>query len=478
MGRLHPRSADGRDLRGQGARRPGPDRQPRRRLQQGAVRRRRSSTIRPTMDLGRLPGRGQGAHRPGDQAVRLLLPDGRLRGLGVALRPAALAERRLDPQRGRHPSGVQLARGRRGARGPHRDGRRDESVFLDMQNSHYTGLFNNGKIGMLVTGPWDLSSFPDVDYGVEILPGSDGDHQTIAGPDMWAVFDNGDGRAQAAEEFLAWLTAPEQVKADALATGHLPIRLSVVEDPDFVERASTPRFPGVGVFAENLTNVSRPGRCSRPTRRSRRRWVSRSCRRCWREGRPDGPRRGRGAGERRPGAGGAVGSGRAGTQEGTEQPVPAVPGVRSRRRLGVHPARPSSSSPCSGSSRSSGGSSCRSRRRPDLAGARMGRVRELRAHRRATTRREQAAINTIYYTMLFVPISILLSLFVAYALNRKIRVHPFLPAGGVHPGGHLDDRHRDHVPVAVRQELRARQLAARASSGWARSGSSRTRTRR
>ena len=79
----------------------------------------------------------------------------------------------------------------------------DKSVFLDLQNSPYTGLFNSGKIGMLETGPWDLASFPDVDYGVEILPGFDGDHQTIAGPDMWTVFDNGGGRAQAALEFLA-----------------------------------------------------------------------------------------------------------------------------------------------------------------------------------------------------------------------------------------------------------------------------------
>ena len=41
------------------------------------------------------------------------------------------------------------------------------------------------------------------------------------------------------------------------------------------------------------------------------------------------------------------------------------------------------------------------------------------------------------------------------------RVRPLLPARGVHPGRHVDDRHRDHVPVAVRPELRARQLAAR-----------------
>jgi multiple sugar transport system permease protein len=37
----------------------------------------------------------------------------------------------------------------------------------------------------------------------------------------------------------------------------------------------------------------------------------------------------------------------------------------------------------------------------------------------------QAAVNTIYYTMLFVPISILLALFVAHALNRKIAMIRF-----------------------------------------------------
>jgi multiple sugar transport system substrate-binding protein len=130
----------------------------------------------------------------------------------------------------------------------------DKSVFLDLQNSPYTGLFNSGKIGMLMTGPWDLTSFPDVDYGVSILPGVNGDHQSIAGPDMWCVFDNGDGRAQAAEEFLAWLTAPEQIQKEALATGHLPIRLSVVNDAAFIQQFGE-AFPGVDVFAANLANV-------------------------------------------------------------------------------------------------------------------------------------------------------------------------------------------------------------------------------
>jgi multiple sugar transport system substrate-binding protein len=130
----------------------------------------------------------------------------------------------------------------------------DKSVYLDIQNSPYTGLFNSGKIGMLVTGPWDLSSFPDVNYGVQILPGFNGDHETIAGPDMWCVFDNGNARAQAALKFVSWLTAADQVKNEALKTGHLPIRLSVVNDASFLQQFGV-AFPGVDVFAENLTNV-------------------------------------------------------------------------------------------------------------------------------------------------------------------------------------------------------------------------------
>jgi multiple sugar transport system substrate-binding protein len=107
---------------------------------------------------------------------------------------------------------------------------------------------------MLETGPWDLQSFPDVDYGVEVLPGFDGDHQTIAGPDMWTVFDNGGGRAQAALGFLQWLTDPEQIKQEDLATGHLPIRLSVAQDPSFIDEFAK-TIPGVDVFAANLANV-------------------------------------------------------------------------------------------------------------------------------------------------------------------------------------------------------------------------------
>ena len=73
----------------------------------------------------------------------------------------------------------------------------------------------------------------------------------------------------------------------------------------------------------------------------------------------------------------------------------------------------------------------------------------------------QAAVNTIYYT-----IAVRAHLDPAGALRRaraqpQDRLHPVLPPRGVHPGRHVHDRHRDHVPLAVRQELRPGELAAR-----------------
>src|SRR6266567_9548722 len=70
----------------------------------------------------------------------------------------------------------------------------DHSMYLDPTDSPYATLFNSGKIGMVVTGPWDLSGFGNVDYGVQVMPafpGASGGHQTIAGPDNWVLFNNG-----------------------------------------------------------------------------------------------------------------------------------------------------------------------------------------------------------------------------------------------------------------------------------------------
>src|ERR1700742_3053307 len=133
----------------------------------------------------------------------------------------------------------------------------DKSMYLDPTDSAYGNLFNSGKIGMLVTGPWDLGSFPDVDYGVQVMPsypGTSGGHQTISGPDNWVVFDNGSAKVSAAEKFLLWLTAPAQVKAFSEATGDLPTRASVANAAGFTQKMDA-TLPGVDTFISNLSNV-------------------------------------------------------------------------------------------------------------------------------------------------------------------------------------------------------------------------------
>jgi multiple sugar transport system substrate-binding protein len=133
----------------------------------------------------------------------------------------------------------------------------DKSMYLDPTDSEYANLFNSGRIGMLVTGPWDLSGFPAVKYGVQIMPsfpGAAGGHQTISGPDNWVIFNNGSKRVAAAENFLIWMTATPQATAFSLATGDLPIRQSVQDSPGFLQKMDQ-ALPGVDTFVANLGNV-------------------------------------------------------------------------------------------------------------------------------------------------------------------------------------------------------------------------------
>jgi multiple sugar transport system substrate-binding protein len=133
----------------------------------------------------------------------------------------------------------------------------DKSMYLDPTDSAYANLFNSGKLGMLVTGPWDLSNFPNVHYGVQVMPsypGTDGGHQTISGPDNWVIFNNGAARAAAAEKFILWLTAPAQVRYFSLQTGDLPIRQSVGGQASLSQQMNA-ALPGVSAFITNLANV-------------------------------------------------------------------------------------------------------------------------------------------------------------------------------------------------------------------------------
>ena len=136
---------------------------------------------------------------------------------------------------------------------------KDGSMYIDFHPDAGKSeeLFNSGKIGMLVTGPWDLPGFPNVNYGVQFMPSFDpgGSHITIAGPDNWVIFDNGPARVDASWDFLKYLTSPPAILQDSLATGHLPTRASVEKSPKF--KPFNTKYPGAGTFAQNLVNVTK-----------------------------------------------------------------------------------------------------------------------------------------------------------------------------------------------------------------------------
>ncbi len=130
----------------------------------------------------------------------------------------------------------------------------DKSVYLDSGNGNYLNLFNSGKIAMLWTGPWDLSSInADVDYGVTYLPGHDGDHQSISGPDLYLIFDHSAARSATAVSFVEWLTSPTVNLDFSIATGDLPLRQSETTLPDYAKFLS--KYPSDKVFVDNLNNV-------------------------------------------------------------------------------------------------------------------------------------------------------------------------------------------------------------------------------
>ena len=111
---------------------------------------------------------------------------------------------------------------------------------------------------MLYTGPWDLASFPNVNYGVQILPRAH-NHQTISGPDNWVLFDNGKQRSTAAWNFMKWFLSTKEHMKIALATGELPLRRSELRLPGY--RKYVKKYKGIGTFVRNLTNAEK----SRPT---------------------------------------------------------------------------------------------------------------------------------------------------------------------------------------------------------------------
>ena len=132
----------------------------------------------------------------------------------------------------------------------------DHSVYIDTTNTKIEQTFNNGHIAMFVTGPWDLPSFPNVRFGVQVMPAN---HQTISGPDNWVILNNGAARVSASWAFLTWFTAAKQQMYYDLQTGALPTRESQEQLPVFQTYLN--KYPGTKLFVKNMGNAVK----ARPT---------------------------------------------------------------------------------------------------------------------------------------------------------------------------------------------------------------------
>jgi multiple sugar transport system substrate-binding protein len=138
----------------------------------------------------------------------------------------------------------------------------DKSLYLDQTDEKYAPLFNDGHIGMMMSGPWALLELKDagLDYGVAELPGYNGDHQTVSGPDLWVLFDHSDAnRAGASRDFIKWLTSKETDAKWNLAIGNLPLRSSEQGTEEFASYVK--EYPGGQKFFDNLANAKQ----ARPT---------------------------------------------------------------------------------------------------------------------------------------------------------------------------------------------------------------------
>jgi multiple sugar transport system substrate-binding protein len=133
----------------------------------------------------------------------------------------------------------------------------DKSVYIDKTagSEKMYQVFNSNRMGMVPTGPWELPQIVEakVDYGVVPLPTFNRKPVTIAGPDTWMLFDNGDDRARAAQKFVQWLTAPVQDARWDVAAGSLPLRRSTAAQDVWKQHVA--ELEGLSTFVDALANA-------------------------------------------------------------------------------------------------------------------------------------------------------------------------------------------------------------------------------
>ncbi|MEW2566754.1 ABC transporter substrate-binding protein [Streptomyces sp. NPDC047070] len=134
---------------------------------------------------------------------------------------------------------------------------RTRSVYIDAKtgSEQMYRVFLSGRMGMAVTGPWQLPDIRQakVDYHVVPLPSYSGRPITISGPDTWTVFDNGTARVEAARTFVTWLSRPAQDVQWDIEAGSLPMSRGTQALPAWQKQEDG--TPGLQVFTKTLESA-------------------------------------------------------------------------------------------------------------------------------------------------------------------------------------------------------------------------------
>ncbi len=134
----------------------------------------------------------------------------------------------------------------------------DKSVYLDQTDEKYGPLFADGRVGMIISGPWQLYDLVQkgTPYGVAPIPGTNGNHTTVSGADIWTLFDHHDAnRAYWSFELMKWLTSTDIDARWNLEQGNLPLRSTAKGTAAYAEYVK--QYPGVDVLFDGLATSTR-----------------------------------------------------------------------------------------------------------------------------------------------------------------------------------------------------------------------------
>ncbi|MFP7299930.1 ABC transporter substrate-binding protein [Neobacillus niacini] len=126
----------------------------------------------------------------------------------------------------------------------------DKSV-VESQNA-----FGNGLVATKISGAWEIggfeTNFPNLNFGVALIPSKDGKSYSNIGGENLVVFKNSEN-GEDSYELIRYLTNEENALTISDITGNFPVRKSAADNPKFSENEH------LSVFLKQLeTSVARP----------------------------------------------------------------------------------------------------------------------------------------------------------------------------------------------------------------------------